>query len=158
MTKIPIIKKPGDKKNEWSLLENRIVLIICGLAAAFFIHIYLIEDNKKAEYHCRQMEYDAQNTLAAIASYFANPDHTTLPTYDQLIEEEDLVTSYPVEIEGDPEEEIIVYEDRNWRVAQGKCSYFVTNHDHPSCKGCPDESEFGKCIAVQKDKYQASIV
>ena len=54
------------------------------------------------------MENDAENTLAALASYYANPDHTTLPTVDQLIEDENLWTNYPVTIEEDYEEDIIV--------------------------------------------------
>jgi hypothetical protein len=54
------------------------------------------------------MESDAQNTLAAVSSYFADPDHTNLPTFDQLVEGEDLWTTFPVKIEGDPNEEIIV--------------------------------------------------
>ena len=54
------------------------------------------------------MVTDAQNTMAAIASYYADPEHTTLPTVDQLMKEEDLTTDFPVTIDGGPNEDIIV--------------------------------------------------
>lgn len=67
------------------------------------------------------MKVDAQNTAAAISSYYAVPDHTTIPTVEQLIEEEGLSTNYPVKIEedanGDP---VITVYDENAECLQGQ--------------------------------------
>jgi hypothetical protein len=108
MIKKPIIQKPSNKKDDWSLLKNGLGVFVFLIIAAFFIHVYIVEKKKEAGSNCSRMESDAQNTLAAISSYFADPDHITLPTVDQLIKDEGLWTTYPVKIEGDFEEDIIV--------------------------------------------------
>jgi hypothetical protein len=106
--KTPITNKSADKKDNWALLKIGIIVIISALIALFFINAYFEEKKKEAKSNCRRMEYDALNTLAAISSYFAIPEHTNLPTYDQLVEAENLVTTFPVKIDGDPEKDIIV--------------------------------------------------
>jgi hypothetical protein len=108
MAKRVYIKKPSDKKDDWALLKMGIVVIFCVFIVTFIINAYFVDKKKEAESNCRRMEYDAQNTLTAIADYYANPDHIDLPTFDQLVEEVDLITTFPVKIEGNPEEVIIV--------------------------------------------------
>ena len=76
---------------------------------------------------CDRMESDAHNTLAALSSYFSYPDHTALPTVDQLIETESLMTNCPVTIEegadGDP---IIAVTDDTAKCRKGnKYVYYV---------------------------------
>jgi len=108
MIKTPITKKSSDKKDDWALLKIGLIAIISVLIVLFFINAYFTEKKKRAESNCRRMESDANNTLAAISSYFSIPEHTNLPTYDQLLEKENLITTFPVKIEGDPSREIIV--------------------------------------------------
>jgi len=108
MIKKPIIRKPSDKKDDWSLLWKGLGVFVLLLIVAFVVNVYFIEERKRERYTCARMESDAQNTFAAISSYFADPDRITLPTIDQLIEEEGLFTTFPVKIEGDPEQDIIV--------------------------------------------------
>ena len=108
MIKKPIIRKPSEKKEGWALLKWAVIVIICVSGAMFILNTLVPDEKMISESKCSQMENDAENTLAAISSYFANPERTTLPTVDQLIKEEDLWTTYPVKLEGDPEEDIIV--------------------------------------------------
>ena len=108
MIKTPITKKSSDKKDDWALLKIGLIAIAVLLIAAFFVNAYFVEKKKRAESNCGRMESDANNTLAAISSYFAIPEHTNLPTYDLLVEKENLITTFPVQIEGDPLGEIIV--------------------------------------------------
>ena len=42
-------------------------------------------------YRCMNIETDAQNTLAALASYFSDPDKNELPTVQDLMRSEDLI-------------------------------------------------------------------
>ena len=119
MIKKPIIQNPSKrnkKKDDWALLKNGLGVFVFLIIAAFILHGYVGVKGKEAGAICSRMETDAQNTLAAIASYYSDPDHTSLPTVDQLIEDEDLLTNYPVKIEGDPEDDIMVTV-----IGDGKC-------------------------------------
>ena len=89
-----MIKKLSAKKDDWSLLWKGLIVIGLLLIAAFVANVYFTEKKKEAGSNCARMESDAQNTLAAISSYFAEPDHITLPTYDQLEAEENLMTTF----------------------------------------------------------------
>ena len=105
-------EKKSPAKRKWSLAE------IVGSFLCFSIFwpaisgvimgVYLSEIQRGAGISCQKMESDAQNTFAAISSYYADPDHINLPTVDQLINEENLVLYYSVTIEGDPEKDIFV--------------------------------------------------
>ena len=111
MIKKPIIENPSrkkKKKDEWILLKYGLGICVFLIVSVSLGNVYWLEVKGKESSNCWRMENDAQNTLAALASYFADPDHTSLPTVDQLREDEDLWTNYPVQIEGDPEEDIMV--------------------------------------------------
>jgi len=68
-----ILKKQPPKKDDWSLLWKGLGLIIFLLIVAFFVNVYFLEERIRGKFNCKQMEADAQNTLAAISSFFSDP-------------------------------------------------------------------------------------
>ncbi len=71
----------------FTLIELMIVIAIIGILAAIAIPNFISYRDKA---YCGRAESDAQNTLAAVASYFSEPEHTTMPTLSNLIATEDL--------------------------------------------------------------------
>jgi type II secretory pathway pseudopilin PulG len=67
-----------------------IVIAIIGVLAAIAIPNFIAYRDKA---FCGQGEHDAQATLSALSSYYAEPDHTGVPTITNLIEVEDLSTN-----------------------------------------------------------------
>ena len=84
------IKRIDKNSKGFTLIELMIVIAIIGILAAIAIPNFIAYRDKA---FCGQGEHDAQNTLAALSSYFADPDHTSTPTITNLIVVEDLSTN-----------------------------------------------------------------
>ena len=74
-----MLQKLRSNKEGFTLIELMIVIAIIGILAAIAIPNFIAYRNKA---YCSQAESDAQNALAAVSSYFSEPDRTTLPTTD----------------------------------------------------------------------------
>jgi type IV pilus assembly protein PilA len=75
------------KEKGFTLIELMIVIAIIGILAAIAIPNFISYRDKA---FCGRAESDAQNVLAAISSYFAEPDNTQMPGVSKLIASEDL--------------------------------------------------------------------
>ncbi len=82
-----MLQKLRSNKKGFTLIELMIVIAIIGILAAIAIPNFIAYRDKA---FCSQAENDAQNTLASLASYYADPDHIGRPTVAQLISIEDL--------------------------------------------------------------------
>ncbi len=82
-----MLQKLRNNKKGFTLIELMIVIAIIGILAAIAIPNFIAYRDKA---FCSQAENDAQNTLASLASYYADPDHIGRPTVAQLISIEDL--------------------------------------------------------------------
>jgi prepilin-type N-terminal cleavage/methylation domain-containing protein len=79
-------KLRGNQKG-FTLIELMIVIAIIGILAAIAIPNFIAYRDKA---FCGQAEHDAQNTLASLSSYYADADHTSVPTTTNLINIEQL--------------------------------------------------------------------
>jgi prepilin-type N-terminal cleavage/methylation domain-containing protein len=77
----------GNNQQGFTLIELMIVIAIIGILAAIAIPNFIAYRDKA---YCGYTETDAQNTLAALASYYSDPDHTGVPTVGDLVSTEDL--------------------------------------------------------------------
>ena len=82
-----MLQKLKHNKKGFTLIELMIVIAIIGILAAIAIPNFIAYRDKA---FCGQAEHDAQNTLASLSSYYAEPDHTGVPTIAQLISIEEL--------------------------------------------------------------------
>ena len=82
-----MIQKLRGNSKGFTLIELMIVIAIIGILAAIAIPNFIAYRDKA---YCGYAEGDAQNTLAALSSYFSEPNRTTLPTVAQLVTAEEL--------------------------------------------------------------------
>jgi hypothetical protein len=83
-------KKKGYTPRDWIIV---ISTIFCSVLIAFtviFPAIMMHVTGHPHQYACSKVESDAQNTLAAIASYFSDPENTEVPTVQDLMNSEGL--------------------------------------------------------------------
>lgn len=81
-------KLRGNNSKGFTLIELMIVIAIIGILAAIAIPNFINYRNKA---YCSKVETDAQNIVAAMASYFADPDRTTIPSVSDLVDAEELM-------------------------------------------------------------------
>ena len=79
-------KLRGNSKG-FTLIELMIVIAIIGILAAIAIPNFIAYRDKA---YCGYAEGDAQNTLAALSSYFSEPTRTQLPSIGELVTAEEL--------------------------------------------------------------------
>ena len=82
-----MIQKLRGNSKGFTLIELMIVIAIIGILAAIAIPNFIAYRDKA---YCGYAEGDAQNTLAALSSYFSEPGRTDLPTIPELVTAEEL--------------------------------------------------------------------
>ena len=82
-----MIQKLRGNSKGFTLIELMIVIAIIGILAAIAIPNFIAYRDKA---YCGYAEGDAQNTLAALSSYFSEPTRTQLPSIGELVTAEEL--------------------------------------------------------------------
>ena len=83
-----MLQKLRGNSQGFTLIELMIVIAIIGILAAIAIPNFISYRDKA---YCSKAEVDAQNVLAALASYFSEPDNTSVSGISVLTSQEDLV-------------------------------------------------------------------
>ena len=82
-----MLQKLSGNSKGFTLIELMIVIAIIGILAAIAIPNFIAYRDKA---FCSRAEADGQNVLAALASYFSEPNNTQMPTVPQLMTAESL--------------------------------------------------------------------
>ena len=93
--------KPHREDNGLSL-ATKVYVSILILASLSIIILYIIPNYKSPKppcggSYCSCTSQDAKNVLAALASYFSEPENMRMPTVEVLISDADLGLNNPVE-------------------------------------------------------------
>jgi prepilin-type N-terminal cleavage/methylation domain-containing protein len=74
-------KLRGNNQKGFTLIELMIVIAIIGILAAIAIPNFIAYRDKA---YCSRAEQDAQSVLAAMSSYFTDPEHQDTPSIADL--------------------------------------------------------------------------
>ena len=81
-----MIQKLRGNSKGFTLIELMIVIAIIGILAAIAIPNFIAYRDKA---YCSKVESDAQNVLAALASYFSEPENTSITGGVSTLEDEE---------------------------------------------------------------------
>ena len=82
-----MLQKLRNDSKGFTLIELMIVIAIIGILAAIAIPNFIAYRDKA---FCSRAEADGQNVLAALASYFSEPNNTSMPSVADLMNAEQL--------------------------------------------------------------------